>query len=175
MMISTFFQLLSKSSIKYCAMVNPKISLGPTVAILGMRPLKNPPAPSSRIRSFRISSPPFGLSNGRFWIRVLITSKGEATTIDATALQDKKHGPRRSNILGRCWCERAAHEMGMCMCAFVHGRLTGAADGRTEHVVKLSVPIAIKPEDRSLDERRAREQSERARNVPCKRPLPPCV
>lgn len=60
-------------------------SLGPTVKILGVRPLKNADGPSFRIIFFKICNPVSGFSKFLFWIRVLMTSIGAETVSEATA------------------------------------------------------------------------------------------
>lgn len=61
---------------------NGYLSLPPT---LGVRPLKNDPGPSVRTISLIIAQPERLLLKLAFWIRVLTTSRGAATVIEATA------------------------------------------------------------------------------------------
>ena len=52
---------------------------------LGTIPLKKLDNPSCRAMLVRIRKPPSGFSKLRFWIRVLITSRGADTTSEADA------------------------------------------------------------------------------------------
>lgn len=80
-----FYMYLPNNGIKDCATVKEKTSLGPTTRIFGVNPLKNAPNPSCLIISFIIVTPPVFVSKFAFWIRVLTTSKGAETVIEATA------------------------------------------------------------------------------------------
>ena len=51
----------------------------------GVKPLKNEPMPSCLIISLMMVTPPTCELKLAFWIRVLTTSRGAATVMDATA------------------------------------------------------------------------------------------
>jgi hypothetical protein len=62
-----------------------KTSFGPTVRILGVKPLKKDENPSFLIILLKIWNPVSGFSKFLFWIRVLMTSMGAETVREATA------------------------------------------------------------------------------------------
>lgn len=70
---------------RVCASQKLKTSFGPVISSLGVRPLKKLESPSFLIILPTILKPLFGLSKFRFWMRVLITSKGADTMSDAEA------------------------------------------------------------------------------------------
>lgn len=74
-----------KAGIKVCANQKLNTSLGPVINNFGTRPLKNAPAPSFLIIFAMILVPLSGFSKFRFWIRVLMTSRGAETIRDALA------------------------------------------------------------------------------------------
>jgi hypothetical protein len=106
---------MSKAGIRVCASQKEKTSLGPVISsyiarwvsvftsssgeqelagrkhghackrTLGTSPLKKAPAPSFLAMLERIRKPLSGFSKLRFWIRVLMTSRGAETTREAEA------------------------------------------------------------------------------------------
>ena len=100
-----FLKAMSKAGIKVWASQKEKTSLGPVMRsyrnksaqvssnilficrrrTLGTRPLKKAPAPSFLAMLVRMRKPDSGLSKLRFWIRVLMTSRGAETTSEAEA------------------------------------------------------------------------------------------
>lgn len=68
-----------------CASQKEKTSLGPVMSSLGTRPLKKAPAPSFLAMLARMRKPLSGFSKLRFWMRVLMTSRGADTTSEADA------------------------------------------------------------------------------------------
>lgn len=76
---------LSKIGISVCANQNEKTSFGPVIRSLGVRPLKKLVKPSFFIMLETIRKPLSGFSKLRFWMRVLITSRGAETTSEALA------------------------------------------------------------------------------------------
>ena len=59
--------------------------MGPTTRIFGVRPLKRALTPSVLIRSLNTVMPETFVSKLAFWMRVLMTSRGAATVMEATA------------------------------------------------------------------------------------------
>lgn len=80
-----FLKATSKAGIKVCASQKEKTSLGPVIKSLGTRPLKKAPAPSFLAMLVKMRKPDSGLSKLRFWMRVLMTSRGAETTSEAEA------------------------------------------------------------------------------------------
>jgi hypothetical protein len=76
---------VSKAGIKVWASQKEKTNLGPVMSSLGTSPLKKAAGPSFLAMLERIRKPLSGLSKFRFWIRVLITSRGAETTREAEA------------------------------------------------------------------------------------------
>lgn len=76
---------LSKAGINDCANAKEKTNLGPVVNNLGVKPLKKAERPSFLAMFFKIVKPDSGLSKLRFWILVLMTSKGAETIKEAEA------------------------------------------------------------------------------------------
>jgi hypothetical protein len=77
--------ILSKAGIRVWASQKLKTSFGPVINSLGVRPLKKLLNPSFLAMLERILNPLSGFSKFRFWIRVLITSRGAETRRDADA------------------------------------------------------------------------------------------
>jgi hypothetical protein len=78
--LATFVQIILWHPSRY--------SFGTLVLYLltfGVRPLKNAPGPSVRIMSRMTAIPEMLVLKLAFWIRVLTTSRGAATVMEATA------------------------------------------------------------------------------------------
>jgi len=76
---------MSKAGIRVCASQKEKTSFGPVMRSFGTKPLKKLVIPSFFIILLTILKPLSGLSKFRFWIRVLMTSRGAETMRDAEA------------------------------------------------------------------------------------------
>ena len=70
-----------------CASQKENTSLGPVISSLGTRPLKKAVGPSFFAILARMRKPDSGFSKFRFWMRVLITSRGAETIREALAPQ----------------------------------------------------------------------------------------
>lgn len=77
--------ILPNAGMRVCASQKEKTSLGPVMRSLGVRPLKNDVKPSCFIIFDTILNPLSGFSKFRFWMRVLMTSRGADTTSEALA------------------------------------------------------------------------------------------
>ena len=73
------------AGIRVCASQKLNTSLGPVMSNFGVNPLKKAKGPSFLIILPIIRKPDSGFSKLRFWIRVLITSRGADTMRDALA------------------------------------------------------------------------------------------
>ena len=85
--IAPVYTTVPKAGIKVCANQKLNTNFGPVINNLGVRPLKKLIAPSFRIMLLTIRKPDSGFSKFRFWIRVLMTSRGAETIREALAPQ----------------------------------------------------------------------------------------
>lgn len=76
---------LLKAGISVWASQNEKTNFGPVIRSFGVSPLKKLVRPSFLIMFDTIRNPLSGLSKFRFWILVLITSRGAETMREALA------------------------------------------------------------------------------------------
>lgn len=76
------YNILSKAGINVCASQNEKVSFGPVMSSLGVRPLKKLLRPSFFAMLPTILNPLSRISKLRFCILVLITSSGADTMME---------------------------------------------------------------------------------------------
>lgn len=77
--------MLLNAGISVCASQKLKTSFGPVIRSFGVKPLKKLLKPSFLTMFPTILKPLSGFSKFRFWILVLMTSKGAETISDADA------------------------------------------------------------------------------------------